>query len=723
MMSEMDEVIREFLAESREGLDRLERDLVALETQPECIDLITGLFRVLHTVKGTAGMLGFARIEKMAHSGEALLSQLRGGKRRFDSNQATALLKLADAITHGLRLIHDTGTDEGLDPEPVVDVLQAVIMGATTPVVVAPFVTRARDAMDGDPGALKHGEEMLRVHVQLLDQLMNLTSELVLARNQIRAYSEGHPDSVLGTQSQQLNFLTLKIQETVMKARLQPVRGVFHMFPRVVRDLAVELQKKARVEIDGAETELDKGVLDALRDPLMHLVRNCVDHGLERPEVRKAAGKNQEGVIRLSARHEAGMILVEVCDDGAGISLAKIRRSSIEKGLVDEAGAALLTDEEVISFIFQAGFTTKDKVTHLSGRGVGMDVVRSNVERVGGTIEVKTVEGQGTSFLLRLPLTLTIVSALMVGCGGETFSIPKAHVRELVLLREDGSRGRIEYLHDVPVYRLRGRVVPVVYLSKVLKMEQAGKGLGLLLLTFGERHFILAVDEILDFEDIVVKPLAVELKPLSIYSGSAIFRDGRVVLVLDVMGLAQRIHLVTEASLGGPTETHHEVEKVEEKRERVLLFRTPDDGRMAMPLSNVKRLVEFPREIIERAGELEVVQYGHEILPLIRITRLLPERRTVPRHPGGVLGEPDGPKVQVVVYEEDGREVGLVVDRVLDILETTLEVQRPASRKGVLGSMIIMERVTELLDVHNAIAAIDPGFYRSVSTEKRGKKR
>jgi two-component system chemotaxis sensor kinase CheA len=700
----MNDVIQEFMTESREGLDRFDRELVALEAQPDNKELIARLFRVLHTVKGTAGFLGFTRVEKAAHAGETLLALVRDGKLTLDSAKTTALLGLSDALRDALTLIREGGSDGGLDPEPVVALIQKVQSSAPLPDSPAPAAPTAEAVLSS-----REEETAIRVPVELVDHLMNLTSELVLSRNQLQAYAGARNDPVLNPMVQQVHFLTLQIQAQVMKARLQPVSNVFRKFPRFVRDLAMETGKKVRVEISGEDTELDKSVLESLRDPLMHLVRNCFDHGIEEPAARRSAGKPEEGILRLSARHEAGLVQIEVSDDGKGLDLERIRRTILEKGLSPESAVSRMSDEEAIQYIFLPGFTTSSSVTRLSGRGVGMDVVRTNVERAGGSVEVRSRTSQGTSFHLRIPLTLSIVPALLVRCGNQRFALPRLHLQELVLLRED-RRERIEHIHNAPVFRLRGQLLPVTFLNRELRIPEArgaNDSIHLAILNLGDRLIGLAVDEILDFQEIVVKPLHQALKPLSIYSGTTLSRDGHVLLILDVIGLAQKAHLAAEeASPASSVIPSSTVPQAPENTEPVLLFATPDDGRMALSLQHVVRLEEIPRESIEWAGSLEVIQYNGAVLPLVRVSRVLPERRLEPRNPGGRLGEPDMARIHMVVYASGGKSVGLVVDRVLDILDARLEAQRPASRKGVLGSMIIRDRVTEILDIEEMVRSV-----------------
>lgn len=556
-------------------------------------------------------------------------------------------------------------------------------------------------------------DSSLRVDVGILDDLMNMVGELVLARNQIVQFNESNQDPAFAAASQKLNHITTELQEQVMKTRMQPIGNVWNKFPRVVRDLARGCGKRVRIEMEGQDTEIDKTILEAIKDPLTHLVRNSVDHGLEEPDVRATAGKPEEGVVELRAYHEGGQVNIEIADDGAGIDVERLREKAIEKDLISSEQARGMSERELLNLIFAPGFSTAKTVTNVSGRGVGMDVVRTNIERIGGTIDLQSTRGAGTQIRIKIPLTLAIIPALIVSQGDARYAISQVSLLELVRLDGQQAERAVEMIHGAPVYRLRGRLLPLVYLQKELELgpepETETDAINIVVLQADERRFGLVVHEVNDSQEIVVRPLGPELKGLSMFAGATVMGDGNVALILDVLGLAQRASVVTEGLEHSLGEADAELHAAQEDRQTMLLFRSPDDGRMAIPLSLVARLEEFSPDAIETAGAHEVVQYRGEIMPLVPVCDLLPERRSQRRNPTDAAeSQSSDDAIQVVVYSEDGRSVGLVVGRILDIVEQALDVQEAAAREGVTGSVVIQDRVTELLDIQGIIRLANP---------------
>jgi two-component system chemotaxis sensor kinase CheA len=557
-----------------------------------------------------------------------------------------------------------------------------------------------------EPRATAVSDSSIRVDVGLLDKLMTLVGELVLARNQIVQFGAGHEDGAFLGTIQRLNLLTTELQAGVMKTRMQPIGNVWSKFPRIVRDLAVACGKQVRIDLDGRETELDKTIVEAIRDPLTHMVRNAVDHGIEPPAERVARGKPAEGRLHLNASHEGGKVIIEITDDGSGIDPLRVRDKAIAARLVTPEQAARMSDRELVNLVFLPGFSTADRVTHFSGRGVGMDVVRTNVEKIGGTVDVESRPGRGTTVRMKIPLTLAIIPALTITSGGDHYCIPQVSLLELVRLEGEQVRKGIEFVHGVPVYRLRGNLLPLVYLDRELRIasnRREGGEVNVVVLQADDRSFGLVVDDIHDTEEIVVKPLRKQLKGIAAFSGATIMGDGRVALILDVLGLAQRAGVVSGVRERALTETPPAAEELGE-RQTVLLFATSGGGRMAIPLSVVARLEEFPRSVVERAGRQDVVQYRGEILPLVHVARALRQeenpsgsaRRTARRVSRAASGDE---KIQVVVCAAEGRRVGLVVGRILDIVEQTITARGQASRPGVLFTAVVQDRVTEFLDV------------------------
>jgi len=929
-MSDSD-IVKDFLVESYENLDRLDRDLVGLEKNPQDKDALAGVFRTIHTIKGTCGFLGFNKLEKVAHVGENLLTRLRDGQLILNPEITTALLGMVDAVRQMLKEIESTGQDGEADypelrenltrlqtpaagsvavvpslpaapltqkpiavPEaPVAAAAKEILLALEAPAPATPVDSPAPSRGKGDASqrkptrgkiggllvergvvqaadvvrALEEQErgdrrrlgeilvalglakpedvlaaqqvleakpretatpETIRVGVNLLDKLMTLVGELVLARNQLLQFANSIENPGLHAVSQRMDLIATELQEEVMKTRMQPIGNIWGQFPRTVRDVALGCHKEVAIEMEGKETELDKTIIEAIKDPLTHLVRNSVDHGIELPEIRVKAGKNPTGRLILRAFHEGGQVNIEISDDGAGLNRERIRQKAIERGLITAEQAARMPERELFNLIFLPGFSTAETVTNVSGRGVGMDVVKTNVEKIGGVVDVQSSPGRGTTVRVKIPLTLAIIPALVVTCGGDRYAIPQVSLLELVRLEADHARTAIEMVHGAPVYRLRGRLLPLVYLAKELKLtgvqgqetgsssinssskwetldfsqarakhqqwmgrlrdvlggkismtaQQAGShtecalgkwlysnglkeygdlgeihsvekthkefhhlvthivdlkhqgnqtqaeeafsqlgplsskiialltalekkvlhclSVNIVVLQADDRQFGLVVDQINDTEEIVVKPLRKQLKTVKTFAGSSIMGDGKVALILDVLGLAQRANVVSETR--DRALTAKTAAAAAEEKQTFLLFAGLGDSRMAIPLSTLARLEEFPIDQVEMSGSQWVTQYRGQILPLIRLNVLMEERRHKLRGLQGAPAPGSGP-LQVLVLNHESRAYGLVVDRILDIVEDRADVKSAATRDSVLYSVLIGDRVTELLDI------------------------
>lgn len=737
----MNDIVREFLLESHENLAQLDLDLVTLEKEPGERETLQRVFRTLHTVKGTAGFLGLAKLQAVSHAAESLLSRLRDGELRFNPEIATTLLSAVDAVRKMLASIEATEQEgdadysaviaalEGLTasgvapPKPVVSPPAPALATRPTPStakpqpkplaalppppapppappapIVATSPAEPKEPKPPDSGEFRApavADTSIRVDVGLLDKLMTLVGELVLARNQIVQCTADRENATLLGTVQRLNLLTTELQAGVMKTRMQPIGTVWAKFPRLVRDLAVACGKQVRLDMEGQETELDRTIAEAVRDPLTHMVRNAVDHGIEPPDRRIAAGKPPTGALVLRASHEGGKVVIEITDDGGGIDPVRVRDKALAVMLITPEVAARMNDRELLDLVFQPGFSTADRVTHFSGRGVGMDVVRTNVEKIGGTVDIDSKPGRGTTLKLKIPLTLAIVPALTVTAAGDRFAIPQVSLVELLRVDADRAATAIESVRDAPVYRLRGNLLPLVYLSRELQTQTApatGDGVNVVVLQAEDRQFGLVVDGIHDTEEIVVKPLQKQLKGIGVYAGATIMGDGKVALILDVLGLAQRAGVVSGARERAITEKLAPADATER---HPLLLVAAGGGRMAIPLARVSRLEEFERSKVERVGGRAVVQYRGEILPLVQLGRVFekPRRRGGPKETCAV-----GP-VRVVVYSTEGRHVGLVVNRILDVVNDALETRRASNRPGVRFDAVIQERVTAVLDV------------------------
>jgi two-component system chemotaxis sensor kinase CheA len=741
------QLIHEMLIESYEGLDRFDQYLLDLEQGTADGETLNAIFRVIHTIKGTSGCLALGRIERVAHVGENLLQLMREGRLPVSRERITTLLSLSDALREMLHHLEQDGNEGTTDfgkltsrleeltrnesagegskwglfdddppaaeatPGPAATAPAATVPAAAPapapvaaaapppapePVAAGPAPAEAEPAAAVSRGS-SVSESAIRVDVGQLDKLMNLVGELVLSRNQILQYASGSQDDGLSAASQRLNIITTELQESVMKTRMQPIGNVWSKFPRIVRDLASELGKQVALNMEGNETELDRTIIEAIKDPLTHIVRNSIDHGIEAPAVRQASGKPASGHLLLRAFHEGGQVNIEIVDDGHGIDVERVKAKAVERGLITSEKASRMPDREALNLVFAPGFSTAEKVTNVSGRGVGMDVVRTNIERIGGSVDLQTEAGRGTTLRIKIPLTLAIIPALVVTSCNERFAIPQVSLLELVRLDADQARKCIEHVSGAPVYRLRGDLLPLVYLNTVLEIgERPGEDavVNIVVLQADGRMFGLIVDHVNDTEEIVVKPLAKQLKGLACFAGATIMGDGRIALILDVLGLAETAHAIADTReqpvLGEEdAEGSAHGSRLEDRRS-MLVLGIGENRRLAIPLSAVSRLEEFEEHQVERSGSQRVVQYRGRILPLVRVEDHIA---------GGDSGR-EWPKIMpVVVSTHENRTVGLLVDRIEDIVQEQVQIERRSREEGLEGSIVLQKRVTDLLDL------------------------
>jgi two-component system chemotaxis sensor kinase CheA len=750
----VDDLTREFLLESQEGLDRMERGLTELESRPTDAEVLGEIFRSVHTIKGTTGFLGFPRLEALAHAGENLLGLLREGSLTADAEIVSGLLALLDRLRGILRSIETSGGegeaaledrvtiarlealqrtaagDAGAAVENVAEAGAEAALPARPPASpsakgesrrprssLAPLRNQYGSAEAGPPGSepaappapeslsgqaeavsfprpraaasalpeASSGDSTLRVDIDLLNRIMNLVGELVLTRNQILQATS--TDGAFAPLGRRLDMVTADLREAVMKARMQPVSHVFSRFPRLVRDLARALDKPVRLEFEGQETELDKSLLEAIRDPLTHAIRNAVDHGIESAAVRAAAGKPAEGVVRLCARHENSHVLVEVQDDGGGMNIERIRAKAVDSGVVSAARAAQMSEREALQLVFLPGFSTADAVTSVSGRGVGMDVVRTNVERIGGKVEIDSHRGSGTTLRLRIPLTLAIIPALIVRSRDQNFAIPQAALIELVHLNAAEVATRIEWLEDAALYRLRGRLLPLVFLDRLLhQTEREAAACDLAVLNADGRRFGLVVDGLADPEEIVVKPLAPVLREIGLYAGATVLGNGEMALILHPGGIAQSAGI-------GLTEEFSEPDQPAHVRGDDFLIVEAGERQAAVALDSVVRIERIPRSRVERAGARPVLRFDEELVPLDHAPEDAP-----------------GTQLTVVVCRDGMRQVGLLVSRVLDVAPGST-LREAGSATTTAGVALLRDQVTGIV----SLASI-PGL---PSAEKR----
>ena len=606
----------------------------------------------------------------------------------FTALEATASLDGQSPSSNTADSSSEVAASESASPAPTPPQKPAP---ETQPTPVAKAVEPKRGSDEPDRSSHNLADSTVRLDVKLLDRLMNLVGELVLSRNQIIQFSRRIEDASMTAACQRLNLITTELQEGVMKTRMQPIRNAWSKLPRVVRDLASSCGKQVEVVMEGAETELDKTILEAIKDPLTHIVRNSVDHGIESPDVRESNGKPKEGTLWLRAFHEGGQVNIEIVDDGGGINIARVKEKAISRGLVSEEQVEQMTERELTNLVLLPGFSTAAKVTNVSGRGVGMDVVKTNVEKIGGTLDIHSVPGKGTTLRIKIPLTLAIVPALIITSDGDRYAIPQVSLLELVRLEGDRAKREIETIHSVPVYRLRGNLLPLLYLNQELRTAtfspetKTSETVNIVVLQAEDRQFGLVVDEINDTQEIVVKPLCDQLQSISAYAGATIMGDGTVALILDVLGLARQGNVVTENHEKAISNAGFRSNDQGTRGHSVLIVDPGDGGRVAIPLSSVARLEEFDASRIEQVNHRPVVQYRGQIMPLVGVDGA----------PTYASGSSD--LIHVVVHSRNGRDIGVLVGSILDIVtESNIDL---ASEERIIDG-----RVTQVVDLSRTLA-------------------
>lgn len=717
----MEELIVEFLTETNESIGELDTALVQLEQNPDNKDLLSKIFRVMHTIKGTSGFLNLPRLGKVAHKSEDLLGLFRDGKLQANSSYISLILESLDCIKVILTSLEATGKEAEGDDSDLIRRLEEACNGDTTSVPAIhdngqiedvfadvpesiafetlpteeklPLVDEAEkkttDSASPSNTAAASAEsgvaaQTLRVSVDVLEDLMTLVSELVLTRNQIIQISRHQKDNDFSSPLQRLNHIVSDLQDGVMKTRMQPVGNAWSKLPRIVRDIANDLGKKIELEMHGQETELDRQVLEMIKDPLTHMVRNSADHGIERPEERLAAGKPETGLINLNSYHEGGHIIIEISDDGRGLALEKIKKKILQNKLASESEVEAMSSQQIQQYIFAAGFSTAEQVTSVSGRGVGMDVVRTNIEKIGGSIEMNSVEGTGTTFLIKIPLTLAIISSLIVGVENERFAIPQLDVSELVMVTP-GGQNKIEIINGTPFLRLRERMLPLICLRKLLNLEEQESVAArfITVVHVGSYSFGIIVDRVFDTEEIVVKPLNSLLSKQAVFSGNTILGDGQVIMILDSAGILKTAGISAKAS---SNRTQVQEGEVYDNTLAVplLLFYASDENLKAVPLQHVARLEEIDLSKIEYAGGKRVIQYGDKLMPL---------------HLYNPVDDlPGFGKRPIIVFKTKEELSGLIVDRILDITTHKGDFQIQAEG-DLVGSAIVQGRTTDILNL------------------------
>jgi len=745
-MDNNDDILAEFIIEAREILDQLDLDFVQLEETPDDKKLVGNIFRAMHTLKGSSGFFAFKRLEKVSHAGESLLGKIRDGHLALDTQKTSTLLMALDALREIISGIEVANTEPAGDDALLIADLLSLANGGevssnnnrdaipTSQPSIPPLDTAQTtedivldaiesedieatdEALMGDSLVATDTEMVVdaaaptgnarttevaapvKVNLELLDKLMNLVSEMVLARNRLLPFTAEFGDHNFSNTVRSIDLLTLELQERMMKTRMQPISQVWAKFPRLVRDIANDCHKKVTLIQEGAETELDRTLLDGIRDPLIHIIRNSVDHGIELPAERLAKGKPENGKVLLRAIHENGMVVIEIADDGGGIKFDAVRQKAIDKKLVSFEDAKKLSDMQLLEFIFLPGFSTNQVVTNLSGRGVGMDVVKNNISAIGGSIEIDSHRGKGTNIRLKIPLTLAIMPALFVRCESERYAIPQNSISEMVRIDPTNSTG-LEDFYGTPVFRLRGKLVPLLFLNQQLKLSEHGpdstKAINVAILQSSGISFGLVVDEVLNMQEVVVKPLGALLKGIPDFAGATILGDGRVALILDVDGMAIHSGLVAKIQ-ARPLNPDTVFDQVREEEVAMLLFELAGLERIAIPLDNVERLENFALSRVQRNGSREVVQYGDHIMHLIRMNDYI--------EGGQPSVDSTTQPLSVIVHYVNQMPIGLVVSQVHDIIHVPKKLQAAnPPQRGLAGCVLMGEKVINVIDLQEIL--------------------
>lgn len=770
VMSCEDELLNEFVVESNEHLADIENQLLSIEESGADVDvdLINEVFRGIHSIKGAAGFLGLTKVNDLAHSLENILNMMRNHELVPNSMMIDIMLRAADRL-QGLITDVESSNDEDVS-EHIVE-LEKIATGecanADTPSqplevaeetaepvasdasddddidaqIARAFAERdakeaeekaanpkpapapeaqptpspqppAKEAAKKDTKERKAPETSIRVSVGVLDKLMNLAGELVLSRNQLMQAISSNDGNSLDTIASRLDQVTSEVQESIMQTRMQQIGTVFSKFPRIVRDLSSKLGKHCALEIEGKEVEVDKTIVEAIGDPLTHLIRNSVDHGVESPADRKKAGKPEEGRMSLRACYQAGKVRIEIEDDGAGINPDKLKQKAVSKGILTQERADQMSDREAVRLIFHPGFSMAAKVTDVSGRGVGMDVVKTNIAKLGGIVDIESTVGKGTLIVITLPLTLAIIPSLIVQCGDDRFAIPQVNIAELVRVRRDELDQRIGRVQDAEVLRLRGSLLPLIRLAEVIGTateeptnqndegdDDQREAINVIVLETGEQSFGLIVDGLHDSEEIVVKPLSRHLKDCPCLTGATILGDGHVALILDVAGIAAHEEIRSDQELN--EEEKNEASLADEDTQYMLLFSNHESEHFAVTMDIISRIDRIHADQIDLVGGQELLRNEDETISLLRLENTITARMSEPKD-----------RLYVIVFEAAGKELGLVVPCLEDIRDVTTHIDDVTfTERGVIGSMVLAEKTTRFVDLFQIAEIAHPEWF------------
>ncbi len=674
----MDDLLGDFVAETRETLEALTGEIVAWEAAPEDRSRLDAIFRFVHTVKGSCGFLDLPRLEKLSHAAEDVLADVRADRRKPDAKLVSAVLAMIDRIA----AVTDAIETERTIPDDDDHLLIAALQPGADP---DPDLTAATEA-PATPGAASTTprtiSRSIRLPVDLLDRMMAGVSDMVLARNELaRRLRDSGSDSTTEVAFERLSLCIAEMRDAITRTRMARVENLFTALPRMVRDVSAELGKQVQLEIDGGDVELDREMIEMIRDPLTHIVRNAIDHGIEPPEQRVLAGKPLAGRLHVSARQVGNQILIEVIDDGKGIDADRLVQKAISFGILSQERAATLSWDRKLELIFEPGLSTAQHVTAISGRGVGMDVVRANVERIGGLVDIDSRPGQGLRLTLRVPLTLTIIPALTISCGGQHFAIPRSAIDEIV--RIGGEAVKMSKLGGADIVFIRGTRLPVVGLGNVLGLAEGIEPANLVVVKLsGGARYALAVEAVHDHEELVVKPAAPVVMACGIYGGTTLPDNSRPMLLLDVAGVAEKAGVRQEEKNAAEAVAEDDAEAATDAGAvPVLLFRDLDQIERGVPLGLVERIEDCFASSISTSGGRMRLNIDGRLVPLVS------------------CGAPiDDIKVRVLRMHDGIDEVAYAIDSVIDIVPVTIELQRSAVTGPVAGVMLVEERPVEFID-------------------------
>jgi two-component system, chemotaxis family, sensor kinase CheA len=690
----IDDLLLDFVAETKENLAAVDVQLVRLEAVPDDADVLANIFRLVHTIKGSSGFVGLPRLGNVAHAAENILGSVRDGQLIATPALVTVILSTLDRIRSIVAHIEEHGMEPMASDDDLIEALTAIAENKT-PDFVSPF-TGSVTAVAPEPkseivpeihGAFVSPNQTVRVPIKVLDHLMDMVSELVLTRNQLVQIVANSPDNSFEGPVQRLSQCTTQLQEGLMRTRLQPIAQAWSQLPRIVRDLAFDLGKRVSLHLSGEETGLDRQVMELIKDPLIHMVRNAVDHGIEMPSERVRNNKPESGQIHLQASQEGGSIFIRMRDDGRGLQTDKLLKKAIITGAISQESASTLTPAQIQKLIFLAGMTTTDKATTVSGRGVGMDVVKSNIERIGGTIDISSIEGFGCEFTIKIPLTLAIISALLVQVGDERFAFPQSAALELLRIASD-SDYQIEHVHNAKTVKWRDELVTLADLRETLDLKESHKKNNdeafVILTRIDQRTIGIIVDEVVDTQEIVVKPLPPITNRENLYSGAAILGDGKTIIILSPEGIAEKARLGSTKDYAHST-SEATVSVSQENETQMLIANVGKDKMIAIPLGAVTRIDEIDCARIEWANGKPVMQFGDAVVSLVIANS------EIDIHQGGTL--------PVILFTYNSIVFGLIVTAIIDIFSGKCEVQPAQIGTGVIGTAVINGRVTDILDL------------------------